>query len=75
MQALLDTERQGYISSPSMKRELVWLRNSYGRLREIARDLGFNAARLLCTHSSDDPILLIEFRVLSRTMVDHLDHV
>ena len=37
-----------------MERELVRLQHSYGRLREIARDLGFDVVELLCTHSSDD---------------------
>lgn len=32
---------------------MVRLLHSYGRLREIAKDLGFNAARLLRTHSLD----------------------
>ena len=72
---MLDIESQGYTSSPSMKREFVRLRHSYGRLREIARDLDFDAARLLCTHSSDDPILLTDFRRLCKAVSDHLGHV
>ena len=75
LQALLDTKRKGCTSSPSMERELVRLRNLYGRLREIARDLGFDAAGLLCTHSSDDLILLISFGVLCKTVSDRLRHV
>ena len=75
LQALLNTKRQDYTSSPSMERELVQLRHSYDRLREIARDLGFDAVRLLRTYSLDDPILLIDFRVLYKTMADYLGHV
>ena len=75
LQALLDIERQGYTSGPSMERELVRLRHSYGRLREIARDLSFNAARLLRTHSLDDPIPLTGFGVLCKTMADPLGHI
>ena len=58
-----------------MEREQVWLRHSYGRLREIARDLGFDVAGLLCTYSSDDLILHIGFGVLYRTMADYLGHI
>ena len=58
-----------------MERELVRLRHSYGRLREIARDLGFDVAGLLCTHSSDDLILHTSFGVLYRTVVDYLGQV
>jgi len=54
LQILLDTERQGYTSSPSLERELVHLRHSYSKLSKIARDLGFDAARLLHTYSSND---------------------
>jgi len=75
LQALLDTKRKGCTSSLSMERELVRLRNLYGQLREIARDLGFDAAGLLCTHSSNDPILLIGFGVLCRIVSDRLRHV
>ena len=74
-QALLVIKRQGSTLSPNMKRELVRLRHSYGRLREIARDLGFDVVGLLRTHSSDDPILHTGFGVLYRPMADHLGHV
>ena len=58
-----------------MERKLVQLRHSYGRLREIARDLGFDVVGLLHTHSLDDLILHTGFSVLYRTVVDHLGHV
>jgi len=74
-QALLDTEKQGCTSSPSMERELVRLRHSYGQLRENAKDLGFDAVRLLRTHSLDDPILLTDFRRLCKSVSDHLGNV
>ena len=54
---------------------MVHLRHSYGQLREIDRDLGFDATGFLCTHSSDDPILLIGFGVLCRAVADCLGHV
>ena len=75
LQALLDSERQGYTSSPSMSKELVHLQHSYGQLMEIARDLGFDAVGLLCTHSSDDPIFLTGFGRLCRAVSNHLGHV
>ena len=75
LQALLDIERQGYTSSPSMEKELVCLRHSYVQLREIARDLGFDAVGLLHTHSSDDKIFLIGFKMLCRAVSDHLGNV
>ena len=75
MQDLLDIERQGYTSSPSMERKLVCLRHSYGQLREIARDLGFDAIGLLHTHSLDDSILLTGFRRLYKAISDLLGHV
>ena len=75
LHVLLDRERQSYTSSPSLERELVCLRHLYSRLHKIARDLGFNATGLLCTHSSDDPILLIGFGVLCRAVSNRLDHV
>ena len=58
-----------------MERELVRLRHSYSRLREIARDLGFDVAGLLHTHSLNDSILHIGFGVLYRMVADHLGHV
>ena len=75
LQALLDTKRQDCTSSPSMERELVRLRHSYGQLREIERDLGFDAIRLLHTYSSNDSILLTGFRVLCKTVADRLGHI
>ena len=50
LQALPDTERKGYTSSPSMERELVCLRHLYNRLREVTGDLGFDAIGLLRIH-------------------------
>jgi len=58
-----------------MERELVCLRHSYGQLREIARDLGFDAIGLLRTHSLDDPILLTGFGRLYKAISDHLGHI
>ena len=75
LQALLDIERQGCTSSPSMERELVRLRHSHGRLREIVRDLGFNTIGLLRTYSSNDLILLIDFGRLYRAISNHLGRV
>ena len=53
-----------------MERELVHLRHLYNRLREVAGDLGFDAAGLLRTYPSDDPILHIGFGMLCRAMSD-----
>ena len=75
LQALLDTERQCCISSPDMERELICLQHSYGRFREIARYLGFDAAGVLCTHSSDDLIFHTGFGVLCREVSDCLGHI
>ena len=75
MQDLLDIERQGYTSSPSMERKLVCLRHAYGQLREIARDLGFDATGLLRTHSLDDPIIVTDFGRLYKAISDHLGHI
>ena len=61
LKALLGTERQGPTSDSMIKRELVRLRHSHDRLRGVARDLGFDAARLLRTHAYDDPILRTDF--------------
>ena len=47
-----------------MERELAYLRYSHDKLRGVARDLGFDVARLLCTHGYDDPILRTSFRRL-----------
>nr|XP_023913041.1 guanine nucleotide exchange factor SPIKE 1-like [Quercus suber] len=51
LQALLKTERQSFTFDPTMERVLVRLWHSHDRLREIARDLGFDAAGLLRTHA------------------------
>ena len=51
LQALLETERQSSTFDPMMERELVCLRHSHDRLKEVARDLGFDATRLLRTHA------------------------
>ena len=58
-----------------MERELVRLWHSYSRLREIVRDLSFDVAGLLRTHSSDGTILLIGFGVLCKAVSDCLGHV
>ena len=74
LQALLETVRQGSISDSTMKWELVRLRHSHDRLREIARDLGFDAARLLRTYAQDDPILCTGFGRLCQAVFDRLEH-
>ena len=51
LQASLETERQSSTSDPMMERELVCLRHSHDKLREVARDLGFHATKLLRTHA------------------------
>ena len=51
------------------------LRYTHDRLKEVAKDLGFNAARLLCTHAQDDPILHTSFGRLFQAMPDCLGHV
>ena len=61
LQALLGIERYRFTFSSTMKRELVRLRYSHDKLREIARDLGFDATGLLCTHAHDDPIFHTRF--------------
>ena len=58
-----------------MERELVHLRHSDNMLSEITRDLGFDAAGFLCTHSLYDPILLTGFGVLCKAVLDCLGHV
>ena len=75
LQALLETERQSFTSDPMIERELVCLRHSHDKLREVARDLGFNAAGLLRTHAQDDPILHTSFKRLCQAMSDRLGHV
>lgn len=51
LQALLETDRQSFTSNPTMERELIHLRHSHNRLREVARDLGFDVSGLLHTHA------------------------
>ena len=75
LQVLLDTERQSCTSNANLEKELVFLQHSYSKLSDIARDLGFNAAGLLCTQSLDDPIHITGFGVLCRVMSDCLGHV
>ena len=61
LQASLETESRGSTSNSMMERELFHLRHSNDRFRGVARDLGFDAAGLLCTHANDDPILRTGF--------------
>ena len=75
LQALLEIERQGFISDSMMERELVHLQHSHEKFQEIARDLGFNVARILCTHALDDPILYTGFMRLCQAVSDRLGHV
>ena len=64
LQASLGIERQRLTFDSIMEKELVHLRHSNDRLRGVARDLGFDAAELLCTYAHDDPILRTGFRRL-----------
>ena len=75
LQVLLDTERQSCTSNANLENELVCLQHSYSKLSDIARDLGFDAAGLLRTQSSDDPIYITSFGVLCRVMSNCLGHV
>ena len=75
LQALLEIERQSSTSDPTMERELVCLRHSHDRLREVARDLGFDVAKLLHIHAQDDLILHTGFGRLCRAVFDCLGHV
>ena len=75
LHALLKTERQSFTSDPTMERELVRLWHSHDRLREIARDVGFNATGLIHTHAHDDPILCTGFGRLCQVVFDHLSHI
>ena len=75
LQALLETERQRSTSYPMMERELVCLWHSHDKLKEIARDLGFNAAELLCTHAQDDLIPRTSFKRLCQAVSNRLGHV
>ena len=54
---------------------MVRLQHSHDRLKEVARDLGFDAVGLLHTHSQDGPIFRIGFRRLCQAMSDCLGHV
>ena len=73
--SLLDIERQSSTSSPTLERELVRFLYSYRRVREVARKMGIYATGLLRTHYSNDPILLTNFRMLYRAVLDCLGHV
>ena len=75
LQVLLKIERQGSTSNSTIEKESVHLRHSHDRLREIARNLGFDVARLLCTRVQDDPILCIGLGRLCLAVSDHLGHV
>ena len=75
LQALLETERQGSTSDSIMEKKLVRLWHSHDRLREISKDLEFDAAGLLRTHAQDDPILCTSFGRLCQAVSDHLGHV
>ena len=75
LQALLEIERQSSTSDPTMEWELVRLQHSHNRLREVARDLGFDTAGLLRIHAQDDPILHTSFGRLCHAVSDRLSHV
>ena len=75
LQALLEIERQSSTSNPTMERELVRLQHSHDRLREVAKNPGFNAAGLLHTHAQDNSILHTCFGRLCQAMSDRLGHV
>ena len=75
LQVLLDTKRQSCTSNANLEKELVCLQHLYSNLSDIARDLGFDAAGLLRTQSSDDPIYITSFGVLCRVMSNCLSHV
>ena len=75
LQALLETKRQGSISDSIMVRELIHLRHSHDRLKEITRDLGFNAVELLRTHAHDDSILRTGFGRLCQAVSNRLGFV
>lgn len=75
MQTLLETERQGSNFDSTMEKELVRHRHSYDKLREIAKDLGFDVAGLLCTHAYDDLILCSGFGRLCQVVSNRLGHV
>ena len=51
LQALLETKRQSSTFNPTIERKLVRLRISHAKLKEVARDLGFDVAELLRTHA------------------------
>ena len=65
----------GSTSNSTMERDLVRLQHSHDKVREIARDLGFDAARLLRTNAQDDLILCTSFGRLCQALSDRLGHV
>ena len=69
---MLETERQSSTSDPTMEKELVRLRHSHDKLREVARDLSFDAVGLLRSHAQDDSILLTGFKRQYQAMFDLL---
>ena len=75
LQALLKTKRQSSISDSMMVRELVRLRHSHDRLREVARGLSFDTTVLLRTHAHDNPILRTGFGRLCQVVSDRLGYV
>ena len=75
LRVLLETKRQSSTSLSTMERVQVCLRHSHDRLREIARDLDFDAVGLLCIYAYDDPILYTGFGRLFQAVSNHLGHV
>ena len=75
LQALLKTKRQSSTSDPTMERELVRLQHSHDRLRELAKDMGFDATGLLRIYAQDDPILRTGFGRLCQAVSDRLSHI
>ena len=65
----------GSTSNSTMERDLVRLQHSHDKVREITRDLGFDAARLLRTNAQDDPILCTSFGRLCQVVSTCLGHV
>ena len=65
----------GSTFNSTMERDLVRLQHSHDKVREIARDLGFDAARLLRTNAQDDLILCTSFGRLCQALSDRLGHV
>ena len=75
LRALLETKRICSISDSMMVRELVYLQHSHDRLKEIARDIGFDAAELLRTHAHDDLFLRTGFGRLCQVVSDRLGYI